>query len=275
MSEIIKDFSDVTFSTAVKTNLFELLRFAGTYPNVEAHNSPSLAWTLTGLPIPFANAVFHTHMSPDNVEEAINETMSHFESRKTPLAWFTEPSAQPDNLGSLLEVHGFEFIEGPPGMGVNLSELNAEQPLPQGLSIERVRDEDTLKLWSDLAVEGNAFPDKTKKLLFETESDIGLDQTLPWHRYIGFQDGEPLATSAVFHGAGVAGLYYVSTLPQARGQGIGTAITLKPLVEAHEMGYEIAILHASQMGFNLYRRLGFKKYCRLSFYLKDETKKDT
>jgi hypothetical protein len=44
-------------------------------------------------------------------------------------------------------------------------------------------------------------------------------------------------------------------------------MTLAPLMDAREMGYRIGTLQSSEMGLNVYRRLGFKEYCRVSQYV--------
>ncbi len=79
--------------------------------------------------------------------------------------------------------------------------------------------------------------------------------------------GEPAATASVFLGAGVAGIYSISTIPMRRRQGIGAAMTLAPLCDARSRGYHIGILHAEPAGLSLYRRLGFREYCTLHPYL--------
>ena len=65
--------------------------------------------------------------------------------------------------------------------------------------------------------------------------------------------------SVVFLGAGVAGVQFVATLQEARGQGIGAAMTLAPLHEVQQMGYQIGILQSSDMGVKLYQQLGFQR----------------
>jgi predicted GNAT family acetyltransferase len=53
-----------------------------------------------------------------------------------------------------------------------------------------------------------------------------------------------------------------------RGQGIGAAITLAPLLEARRLGYRIGALTASAMGYPVYVRLGFQEMCRIPVYFR-------
>jgi ribosomal protein S18 acetylase RimI-like enzyme len=105
------------------------------------------------------------------------------------------------------------------------------------------------------------------KTILGIEAGLGLREDLPRQLYVGRLKGEPVATSLMFLGAGVAGIYAVSTARRARRQGVGRAMTLVPLLEARAKGYRIGTLHSSPMGLSLYRQLGFQEYCRLRLYM--------
>ena len=64
----------------------------------------------------------------------------------------------------------------------------------------------------------------------------------------------------------MTGVYAVGTMPEARGQGIGTAVTLAICAEARKLGYRLAMLEATEMAVGLYERMGFQQYGRTSLY---------
>jgi hypothetical protein len=70
-------------------------------------------------------------------------------------------------------------------------------------------------------------------------------------------DREPVATANGFREAGVLGVYSVSTVPAARRQGIGTAITAQAVTASAGLP---AVLQPSEMAEPLYRRLGFERF---------------
>ena len=87
-----------------------------------------------------------------------------------------------------------------------------------------------------------------------------------FHIVLGLLDGVPVGTSNMFLGAGVAGIMFVATLPAARRRGVGAALTLGPLFEARQMGYRLGILQSSEMGYPVYRQLGFQHLTSMENY---------
>ena len=65
----------------------------------------------------------------------------------------------------------------------------------------------------------------------------------------------------------MAGIYDVATLPETRGRGLGSALTLAPLLDARQAGYRIGVLQSSEMGFGVYKKMGFRHLCQIeNFY---------
>jgi ribosomal protein S18 acetylase RimI-like enzyme len=170
-------------------------------------------------------------------------------------------------LGELLVRHGLACVENEPGMAIDLLTLGDGLTTPPALAIERVGDVEGLRQWCDIFALAFGLPDGAMEAMLDVEVDLGAGR-YSWRRlYVGRLRGEPVATSLLFLGAGVAGIYGVGTVPDARGQGIGKAMTVVPMLEARAMGYRIGVLHASSMGLGVYRQLGFREYCRLCRYV--------
>jgi ribosomal protein S18 acetylase RimI-like enzyme len=249
---------------AIKANLFDYYQYLGRSPQAELYDSPQLTWLLTGIPHPFLNNVLRTQLAPDNVDDIIAQTLAYFRSRNvTQLSWWTEPGTQPADLAERLLAHGLAYTDGGPGMAVELSALNEDLPAPVELVVEPVADDDTLEQWVQALVVGFELSG-SERASFDLYRGLGFD--LPLRSYVGCLKGEPVATAQLFLAAGVAGIYCVATVPQARRRGIGTAMTLAALREARDMGYRTGILQSSDLGLDVYRRLGFQPICNVSHF---------
>jgi GNAT superfamily N-acetyltransferase len=76
-------------------------------------------------------------------------------------------------------------------------------------------------------------------------------------------DEAPAGVAMVMHTGEMAGLYWVATLPEARGLGLAAACTVAATNLALERGARAVALQASPMGEPVYRRLGWREYGRL------------
>ena len=91
---------------------------------------------------------------------------------------------------------------------------------------------------------------------------------MPNRLYLGYFDGEPVATSQLLLSDGVGGVHDVTVLPSARGKGVGTEMSLLPLRDASSSGLDYGVLCATELGKGVYQKLGFKEYLTWEYYSK-------
>jgi len=77
---------------------------------------------------------------------------------------------------------------------------------------------------------------------------------------VGYLDGEPVSASAAFRHGSTLGIYAVGTREHARRRGLGRAVTWAAIdAGRRDWDSEIAILQSSEMGFTVYRSMGFEQ----------------
>ncbi len=263
--KILQDLSDAAIVTAIESNLFESFLMAfKKWPRAELHDDPDMLWSITDIPFPSFNTVLRARLSDPN--SAIEAVIARARQRNVPLLWWTGPYTQPSDLGDTLATFGFIGEEGA-GMALDLLSLPEGTVMPQGLVIERVEDTKTMEKFSRVSRVCFEFPDFAGDAFLDCWKSRGLDSQSIFRSYVGLLNDEPVATSSMFLGAGVAGIYSIGTIPEKRRQGIGFAMTLRPLLEARKLEYRVGILQASKMGEPVYKKLGFREYCKLKQYV--------
>jgi GNAT superfamily N-acetyltransferase len=265
LSEIVDDLSPQRIVEAIEANMFDFWMHLGRSPQVDLYNGTDMIRLTCDIPSPFLNNVLRAQLALDDIDTRIEETLSHFKSRGLPIRWITSPSTRPIDLGNYLKSHGLLHVTDFPGMAVRLPELNDDLKTPSELSIEHVEDVKTLEQMIDTFVIGYEIPVSVGNCFFDILSSLGFE--LPFRHYLGRLKGKPVACSSLLLSSGVAGIYIVATVQEARGKGIGSALTLLPLCEARALGYQIGILGSTEMGLGVYRRLGFREYFKFGIYI--------
>jgi ribosomal protein S18 acetylase RimI-like enzyme len=268
MGNVLEDLSRPALVEAIEANLFEFLgHWPGASERTEVHADADILWTISDVPFPLFNSVLHVRLAPNEVDAVIEQTLARYRSRNIPMLWWTGPATHPTDLVSHLEAHGLKHEEDGPGMAIDLRALNEDLARPPDLVVAEVSDGDGLKQWCQTATLGVGFPEFAADAIFEIFGSLGFGAQLPLRNYLGFLHGEPVATSSLFLGAGVAGIYNVATVPEARRQGIGAEMTLNPLRNARTLGYRVGVLQASVHAVGTYRGAGFRDYCEIGQYV--------
>jgi ribosomal protein S18 acetylase RimI-like enzyme len=251
---------------AVEENGAEFLLALGRAAGAEERAESAIQWVIGGSPIAYHNCVVRADLRPDAAEAAIAASVACFRAHGVPGSWHVGPSMRPADLGARLLAHGFVHEGDDIGMAADLTARREAMPQPPGLVVERVRDDAGLEAWANVLARSFGEGEPEADWVRGTFRRIGLGDDVSWRHYLGLLAGKPVATASLFVGGGAAGVYFVSTLPSARRQGIGAAVTLAALREGLALGQRVGVLGASQMAHAMYRRLGFEELCRIDLY---------
>jgi predicted GNAT family acetyltransferase len=234
---------------------------------MELHEEPNLMWTLTNVPFPLFNNVFRAKLAPEDVEAKIEAAIARADARGVPMAWWTGPTTRPADLGTRLEKRGFAHAADAPMMAIDLHDLEENPHAPSDLKIDEALDVAALEVWNRVVTAVYEFPDFARRPWLDMHASLGLGPKRAWRHFTGAIDGEVVATASLFLGAGVAGIANVATVEAVRRRGIATALTFGLARVARNMGYRIGILFSSEMGEEMYRKLGFTEYAKGSLYI--------
>jgi GNAT superfamily N-acetyltransferase len=268
MQNILSDFSEEkVVKESIKENWKHYHYCLGRSPCVELSIGRYLTWFITNMPDHFMNLVVCTELPSEGADELVGNALSHFRSLNIKrLSWLAEECVSATEIRKSLVAHGLTFEKSfATKMAVDLMPLRESTALPTGLKIIPVEDRKTLSKWIHVASIGFGVPEEFESTWYDFFVEAVLD--LPFRNYLALLNGQPVGTSQLFLSAGVAGIYNVTCVPEARGQGIGAAITVAPLLYARDVEYRIGILQASDLGYRVYRRLGFQDFGQLSVYL--------
>ena len=267
MNHIQTDVSDEALIIAIRANMCDFFRHTSRSDPAEHFENEQFTRWYTPLPHPWFNGALSSNLPEEDDGSFIARTIEYFRDKGVhTFTWWLEPHLKPSNWEPVLSRHGFGFSNDTPGMAVDLHEMNDSTQPTDGYEIRDVKDEESMRSWAEVFVNGYGLPPNWESIAFDLWMQLGLD--FPIRNYLGYLNGKPVSTSTVFYGGGAAGIYCVATLPEARGKGIGAAVTVKPLLDARETGYRVGVLQSSEMGFSVYKKLGFKHLCQIeNFYL--------
>ena len=267
MTAILTDTTPEALRRAIDQNQIEQQAAFGLAPGATLHDDADMTWFYTGLNHPMFNGVLSARFEPAVLEGRVRAMLDFFKKRRTPMMWWTGPLTYPADLDRQLPHFGMVPAGDQPGMAVNLQALAQDVSRPPGLRVERVQTSTDLENWGLAVRIGFGLPKFAVRTLLDHFQPAGPAGGPKWRHYVGRLNGRSVASSTLFLGAGVAGIYYVATLPGFRGQGIAAAMTVTPLLEARQMGMRVGVLQASDQGKGLYRRLGFETYCTLRRFI--------
>jgi ribosomal protein S18 acetylase RimI-like enzyme len=205
----------------------------------------------TGSPIAFFNEVLPVadDVDADELAEAVEVADA------AGLSWMAHlRDGMDDRLAELLQRNGLEEVEDDyPAM--MLSAMPACISVPSGVEVRRVSDATGF----DIHLRTAAAMAGTDPDLVRTWLAPGVIDDLAAALFIGYLDGEPVATSMSVRTGDVVGVYNVGTAEPARRRGIGWAMTAAAILAGAEAGATLATLQSSPMAARMYEAHGFQR----------------
>lgn len=254
MDEINKE----TINSYIERNLDDFYIKASEHTNFSSRIENKISWVLAKT-ADWPDCIFRANFENLNIKKEIKNVKKLIRKKRAPNGWTVGPLTKPSNLGSMLEKYGFSNVYQQAGMAVDLKDIENIKITNKKLVIEKVDNEESLRLWNGIVskVFGIKVDFDFLKFLFIQEEP---------HFYLGKFEGNLVSTLMLYLSSGVAGLHAVSTLPEYRNKGFGLSISRSALINALQLGYSVGVLQASTLGEKVYRKLGFQKFCHIISY---------
>jgi ribosomal protein S18 acetylase RimI-like enzyme len=263
----ITDLSPTALAEAADENFVVHTSWAAIRtPGMRVDLAPDLVVVDSGLPCDTFNFVCRARLEPDAARARAREAVAYFRGVGRPFSWWVGPADRPDALGDVLVSEGLERAETEVAMAADLGALEGGGDGPAALRVERVRTLAQLVDFARVNAANWSPPDPQVMRFYELAAPALLAGDSPQRLYVGYAGGEAVATSELTEGGGVVGLYNVATLEAHRRRGYGSALTLRPLLDARDRGFRAAVLQASADGAGVYARLGFRGFGGVTEY---------
>lgn len=151
--------------------------------------------------------------------------------------------------------------------GLVLESTLPEERLPAGVSLRTVTDEAGARTFGDVCVRAYqtiGLPMETGRRMFTLAERLLAPHM---HAVIAYLDGAPSAAAMVLMSHRLGGVYWVGTVPEARGRQLARHVTRAAGNWAFDHGAAAVVLQASNQGEPVYRAMGYREFTRYPWFL--------
>jgi GNAT superfamily N-acetyltransferase len=224
------------------------------------------------LPMFHFNHAATVSVGDDEVERLLTGITKFFQSRGCPYICFrTSPITRPQTFTSLLEENGFEKKLEESVMVFNGEQL--DNKLKSDVRIEEI-SERKIDVYTELFLT-NFDMSKEWKKGFNRLALNWIQQG--WKCYLAYVKERPVGTCLLSSLSRTGGIFNLSTLMEYRRRGIGTALTLRALMDSIDEENDLHILETEKRGNaeRLYKKIGFETIHSISYFVKEITPKSS
>lgn len=252
------ELSDLSFAEANR----ELTRRAG--GTVEDRDGLLLVAGGTSLPVLF-NAAFRLGTSLSG-EETIARADRFFGARRRGYTLLLRAHADDSDLERAATAAGMSPFGDMPAMF--LDRRLADATPPRDVQVRRVETDDDARRFARVMGESYATYGMPPECADEAIATLAVQRAPHIASFLALLDGEPAAGAMAILSHGIAGIYWVGTVPAARGRGLAELCTRIAGNWGFDRGAALVTLQASVMGDPIYRRMGYFEVTRYPYLVR-------
>jgi ribosomal protein S18 acetylase RimI-like enzyme len=255
----------------IEFNFWETWSNFGLAPGCALHDEGDALWFETPIPIIPYNVILKFQVER-NINQKIDEIISHYTRRKVSFLWVVQPSSVPLDIGDRLQSRGLQHIEIIPCMARDLANLPQVPSLPDDVEVREAIEESDINKFQELTAWRWGVPSDYRQQLQSIFESFKIGKPgAKAHMWVAWRDGVPISKAGSYYGDGSVGIYGVATKPEERGQGLASVLMVETMEAARQAGQKLAVLHSSPLAENLYKRLGFVTVTEFHLYASEET----
>jgi GNAT superfamily N-acetyltransferase len=232
-------------------------------PGIEVHSDPDIHWTVEAASA-WGNCGFRVRFSPATVARRLDEILARYRDNGHGAGFWVGPFAQPENFEGLLAERGLRCRKYFPGMYADLACLPRVPKSELRLTFRVIADYSIFRKNPHPWIGRITTPNR-RLAVAAHQSRAAREPKQVWE-IMAVSAGVPVGVCTVFIGRAAAGFFDVGVIESVRNRGVGTALMAYAARFARDRGASAGVLISSGMGYQVYKRAGFREVSRIGFW---------
>jgi GNAT superfamily N-acetyltransferase len=232
-------------------------------PGVEVRRDPDITWMLSNGTT-WSNSGTSLRLNPRNARRRLDQIFKRYAQHGRGIGFWVDDDATPADLADHLKRLGLRCKKRFPGMLCDLAKL-PKVTVPDGIRIVRTPHHSMYLRHLHPYFGPITTPIRQHEL--NRLAHLAAQWPDRFFDFVALAAGNrPVGACSMFLSESAAGFYDVGVLKSERGRGIGSAMISQALRFARDRDQKHAVLLASGMGYEMYRRAGFHEVCKIAYW---------
>ncbi len=247
-----------SFSQIIDQNINQYYYYLAKKNCLNLYKGSELSW-ISNSSLNFLNTIFALPSKAST--QIIENIFINILEKKYPAYLLFNDKEVSEDFEKALLLHNFEIASKWSGMTLEIKQLYAATPLPD-FEIRLAHSYKELKDWLSI-IETGLFRNM-EKLEFSFFKNLLNDPKINF--YLAYYQKQPATAIMSFNSDDVCGLYLLATLPQYRRMGMADTLMKEAINHGYRQGMKYSTLQATEAGYKIYERMGFKECCEIKFF---------